>query len=436
MKEVMKKAISYTAVFVTGVVACALALETLGDPAHFLDGQDAHAKQAVLASLSTIPPVRPIQANNPIATVAAEVEPSVVTIHTVGKATDAGDQSQQPPQQPDNPFFQDPFFRQFFGNPAPPQNPSSGVVEGAASGVILSSDGYILTNNHVVANTTSITVNVNHKAYDAHLIGTDPVTDIAVIKINPDGARLVPAVLGNSQNVRVGDWAIAVGNPLDIGTSVTLGIISAVSRTGLEAGDQPLQSVIQTDAAINPGNSGGALADINGHVIGINEAIESPTGYYSGIGFAIPINSARKIAEQLIESGKVVHPYIGISYAPLSEVSPNERAHEGITVKGDDGVVISGVAPRSPANQAGLEPGDVILEVNGAPLTSQDDLNQIILNHNVGDTLSLLISRDGQNMTINVTLRQRPADYGVQAAQPDQSGPDNQGQGQQVIPFP
>lgn len=426
----MKKTFSYTAVFLTGAVVCGIALKTWGDNAALLGGSTAQSKQAVLTTLSMVPPVNRGPDNNPFANAAAKLESSVVTIHTWGKPSPA---DQQVPQSSGNNPFDDPFFRQFFGAPPQPQAPqdqNGGVVQGAASGVIISPDGYVLTNNHVVANTSKITVNVNNKAYDAHLVGTDPVTDIAVVKINTGGVRLQPAQLGNSSNVHVGDWALAVGNPLDIGTTVTLGIISAVSRTGLSAEGQPLQSVIQTDAAINPGNSGGALADINGRVIGINEAIESPTGYYSGIGFAIPIDSARKIAMELIQSGKVSHPYLGIAYAPLGSLTPDERTHFGITVQGDNGVVVRNVAVRSPASQAGLEPGDVILKVNGQELTSTDDLNQIILNHKVGDTLTLVISRDGQDMTLPLTLRQRPADFNLQSVEP------GQGQQPQGMPMP
>jgi serine protease Do len=351
MKEAMKKSLSYTAVFLTGVVVCGVALKTWGDPSDLFTGNDAQSRQAVLTSLSKIPATTESPDTNPIALAARALEPSVVTIHTYGNPAPA--QQQMPPQGGGDDPFNNPFFKQFFGGPpdqqAPSQQsaPSDPQEEGAASGVIISPDGYVITNNHVVAHTTKITVTVNGKGYDAHLVGTDPVTDIAVVKINTGGVRLTPATLGNSNNVQVGDWAVAVGNPLDIGTTVTLGIISAKSRTGLQAEGQPLQSVIQTDAAINPGNSGGALADIDGRVIGINEAIESPTGYYSGIGFAIPINAARKIATELIENGKVVHPYLGIAYKPLGALSPKERAQDGITIQGDDGVVVQGVAVRS-----------------------------------------------------------------------------------------
>ncbi len=427
MNETMKKAFSYTAVFATGAVACGLALATFGDNLHFLPGDSSTSKHAVLTSLTTVPPIMRGPDTNPIAVAAARVDPAVVRIHTVGRAA---------AQAPDaSPFGNDPIFRHFFGDPGqgPGQGPQTEPVSGAGSGVIISPDGYVLTNNHVVADTSSVTVNVGDKAYDAHVVGTDPLMDIAVVKINTGGVRLPTADLGNSDNVRVGDWAIAVGNPLDIGTTTTFGIISAVNRTGLSAENHPLQSVIQTDAAINPGNSGGALADISGQVIGINEAIESPTGYYSGIGFAIPINSARKIAAELIAHGKVVHPYLGVSYRALSDYTAQERAKVGITLQGDQGVVVEAVSPNSPATRAGLEPGDVVLKANGQTLTDANMLNEVTLAHNVGDTLTLTISRNGKTMDVPVTLQERPADYGVTAPQPQ----DPQGDGQpQGIPLP
>ncbi len=431
MKETMKKAFTYSAVLVTGAVVGALALQTFGDPMSLLPGADRQAKQAVLASLSIIPPATRGSDPNPVAVAAAKLEPAVVSIHTVGKpipmASSGGG----------SPFGDDPIFRHFFGMPSAPQGGGGEVERGAGSGVIISRDGYVLTNDHVVKDTSKLTVNVGDKAYDARLIGTDPVTDIAVVKINTGGATLTPASLGNSDDIRVGDWAIAVGNPLDVGTSVTLGIISAVNRTGLEAeGNHPMNSVIQTDAAINPGNSGGALADINGRVVGINEAIYSPTGSYVGIGFAIPINAARKIATELIEHGTAPHPYLGVSYQALKDIAPTERASKGITVQGDTGVVIESsnnapaVAPHSPASAAGLKEGDVILKVNGQSLTDRDTLNQLTLAHNPGDTLSLTVARDGKTFTVPVTLRQRPVNYGETPAPPQQ------GQQPQEMPMP
>ncbi len=277
----------------------------------------------------------------------------------------------------------------------------------------------------MVKDTAKLTVNVgnNAKAFTAHVIGTDPVTDIAVVKIDTSGVRLPVAQLGNSDDVRIGDWAIAVGNPLDVGTTVTLGIISALNRTGQSAEGQAILPAIQTDAAINPGNSGGALANINGQVIGINEAILSPSGTYSGIGFAIPINRAKQIAAQLIKSGKVAHPYLGVSYVAVSSVSADDRAQTGIPAALDQGVVIGNVYPGSPASQAGLHRYDVITQVNGQPIIDRDTLNNIIQMQGVNSVLTLRVLRDGQPRTFSVTLRERPATFGQAPAQSDPSQP-------------
>ena len=412
--EQMKNASSYVAVFAVGVAACAIGLKTFGDPAALLSG-NAPSKQAVLASLESAPPaLKHFTGDTVVADAAAKVDQAVVTVHTVGKA-----------EQQANPFGDDPIFRRFFGGGAGAQV----TPHGAGSGVIISPDGYILTNNHVVENTQSLTVNVGDKGYDAKVIGTDPVTDIAVVKIDTKGVKLPVAQLGNSDDLRIGDWAIAVGNPLDIGTTVTLGIISAVNRTGLNAdGGHALNSVIQTDAAINPGNSGGALANINGQVIGINEAIYSPTGSYVGIGFAIPINSAKKIAAELIRDGKIVRPYLGVSYAPLKAFPAQARRQMGITLETDNGVIVQQVYPGSPAADAGLKTYDVILEANRQPITDQDSLNNIIKTLKVGDSLVLKISRNGSDRILNVTLRERPASFGETPPQQEQQQP-------QMLPF-
>ena len=404
----MKNASSYVAVFAVGVAACAVGLKTFGDPVALLSG-NAPSKRAVLASLDTTPTaLKHFTGDTVVADAAAKVDQAVVTVHTVGKSV---------PQQA-NPFGDDPIFRHFFGGGSGAQ----ATPRGAGSGVIISTDGYILTNNHVVENTQTVTVNVGDKGYDAKVIGADPVSDIAVVKIDTKGVKLTAAQLGNSDDLRIGDWAIAVGNPLDIGTTVTLGIISAVNRTGLNAdGGHALNSVIQTDAAINPGNSGGALANINGQVIGINEAIYSPTGSYVGIGFAIPINSAKKIAAELIRSGKIVRPYLGVSYAPLKAFPAQARRQMGITLDSDNGVIVQQVYPDSPAATAGLKTYDVILEANRLPITNQDSLNNVIKTLKVGDALVLKVSRNGADRILNVTLRERPATFGETSPQQEQA---------------
>ena len=414
--EQMKKASSYAVAFGVGVAACALGLKTYGVPAALQSAGDSQSRQAVLASLDTTPKtIKPNVADTVVADAAAKVDGAVVTVHTVGKPVRGASGG--------SPFGEDPLFGPLFGGggPAAPVTP-----RGAGSGVIISPDGYIITNNHVVANTTKLTVNVggNAKAYDARVIGTDPVTDIAVVKIDTKGVKLPVAELGNSDDVRIGEWAIAVGNPLDVGTTVTLGIISALNRSGQSAEGQSILPAIQTDAAINPGNSGGALANIHGQVIGINEAILSPSGTSSGIGFAIPINRAKQVAAEIIRSGKASHPYLGVTYRALSSVAPNYRVQIGIPTSQDQGVIIAGVTPQSPAASAGLHLFDVITAVNGQPIVDQNTLNNIIQTQGVGSALTLKILRDGTVRTVTVTLKERPASFGPPA-------PDDQPQGQQ-----
>jgi serine protease DegQ len=343
---------------------------------------------------------------------ARTITPAVVTIDTESK-----------PIAVSNPFSGDPFFRQFFGGGQTPQQTQR--QKGVGSGVIISPDGYILTNNHVVANAETMNVLLSDgKQYHAKLIGADPTTDIAVCKIDVAGANLPYAQLGDSKSLLVGQQVIAVGNPLNVGTTVTSGIISALGhRNGVVAGARPLASdIIQTDTAINPGNSGGALADLNGHVVGINEAIYSENGGFIGIGFAIPINTARNIAEQLIRTGTVVRPYIGISYAPLKSVDDQSRQQIGISVPGDNGAIVIDVAPNSPAALAGLQQYDVILEANREKITSEStSLSDIVNKLKPSDKLVLLVSRGGHQMLVSVTVKQMPNDFGMTMNQ--QSGP-------------
>ncbi len=410
--EKMKKASSYVAVFTVGVAACAVGIKTFGDPATLLSGSTP-SKQAVLASLNTTPSaLKHFTGDTVVADAAAKVDAAVVTVHTEGK-TAAGD----------------PLLRMFGGAQGQPQ-----VSRGAGSGIIISADGYILTNNHVVDNTSKLTINVGDKsggegkAYSAHVVGTDPVTDIAVVKIDTAGVKLPVAQLGNSDDVRIGDWAIAVGNPLDVGTTVTLGIISALNRSGQSAEGQAILPAIQTDAAINPGNSGGALANINGQVIGINEAILSPSGTYSGIGFAIPINRAKQIAAELIKNGKASHAYLGVGYGPVSALSPDDRDKIGVPADLDQGAFIKNVYPGSPAAQAGLHSYDVITQVNGKPIADQDALNNLIQNLPIGTSMTIQVLRHGTPRTFTAILRERPASYG-------QPQPSDQQPQQQQMPF-
>lgn len=279
----------------------------------------------------------------------------------------------------------------------------------SGSGVIISEDGYILTNNHIVntsssssyyqvsqANKISVKLYNDDTIYDASIVGTDETTDLAVIKIEKTG--LPAAELGNSDSIKVGEFSMAIGNPLGMESTVTAGIISAVNRT--ITSDNRNYTVIQTDAAINSGNSGGALVNSKGQVIGINTLKLSGTGI-EGIGFAIPINSTVDIYKQLISDGKVKRPYIGISGRNIDEQTAKQY-------KLVEGVYIVSVEPYSSAEKAGLKSYDVITEVDGKKITSMDELNEIKNSHNIGDTINLKVYRDNNYIDIQITLGEQP----------------------------
>ena len=295
------------------------------------------------------------------------------------------------------------------------QNSSTATAEG--SGVIISSDGYILTNNHVVNSSSSnsssfyelgkatkITVTLYNDTteYEAKIIGTDSETDLAVIKI--DQTDLTSATLGDSSTVQVGEWCMAIGNPLGMQSSVTTGTISALNREVTDS-DGKIYKVIQTDAAINSGNSGGALVNSNGEVIGINSIKASGTGV-EGLGFAIPINSTKSIYSDLIKYNKVIRPYIGITGIDITD----EVIKNNPTYKLVKGVYIRSIQDFSPAQKAGLKAGDIITKADGTEVDSVEKLNEIKNKHNVGDTMELTINRDGNEQTITVTLAETPSD--------------------------
>lgn len=330
---------------------------------------------------------------NFVRAIASKIKPAVVTVHTLAAIR------QQPLSMQDL----------MFGGGGRTE-----LRKGAGSGVIISPDGYIITNNHVVAGAQQVTVMVGDTGYQATVVGTDALTDIAVVKITPAAGQTLPvAQLGDSDAVQVGDWAVAVGDPLDIGSTVTFGIISAIGERGPRLQGDSASNVLQTDAAINPGNSGGALANSDGQVIGINEAIASPTGSSIGIGFAIPINAARDVAKQLIASGRVIRPYLGIRYQPVKSVPPPARAQAGIDPTLKTGLIVAQVASGTPAAGV-LRPGDVLLSVDGKALDDTDTLSKTVAAHKVGDAVKLEVQRGTQKSTVSITLRERPASFGVQ----------------------
>ncbi len=271
------------------------------------------------------------------------------------------------------------------------------------SGSIIREDGYILTNNHVVADARSIKVALlDGKVLDARVIGTDPDNDLAVIKIDQSG--LPVAELGNSADLVVGELAVAMGSPEGFEQSVTSGIVSGLHRN-LSAGSSgaPLLDVIQTDAAINPGNSGGPLCNADGQVVGINTAIVSQSGGYEGIGFAIPIDTAKPVAEQLISTGKVTHPWLGISGATLT---PEVAQQYKLPV--DSGALVRTIYPNGPASQAGLAQGDIIVGLDGQQITSMDELVLQIRNRQVGDKVKITYYRGSDKKDTDVTLTAKP----------------------------
>ena len=295
-----------------------------------------------------------------------------------------------------NPLMSDPFFRQFFRLP---NQPMRRQVQAAVSGVIVDADkGYILTNNHVVAVGQDQTIEVTLKDkrhFKAKLVGRDPETDIAVLKIDAD--NLTAVEFADSDKIRVGDYALAIGNPFGLGQTVTSGIVSALGRSGL--GIEGYEDFIQTDASINPGNSGGALVDLRGQLIGINTAILGPSGGNVGIGFAVPANLAKQIMADLIKNGDVKRGQIGIR---TQDLTPDIASSLGIS--SGDGALIAQVAADSAAANAGLQAGDLIVAIDGVPVHGVADLHKRIDFAHVGDVLKLSILRDGQSSTVKVQI--------------------------------
>jgi serine protease Do len=300
--------------------------------------------------------------------------------------------------QPQQGLFDDPFFRQFFGGRNPQQQqPRSERETSLGSGVVVSPDGYIITNNHVVDGATDVKVSfANKEEYPAKVIGTDKYTDIAVLKINKSGLTTLP--FANSSHAEVGDVVLAIGEPFGLGQTVTMGIISAKGRAGL--GIERFEDFIQTDAAINRGNSGGALIDTHGDLVGINTAILSgETGGNQGIGFAIPANLARNIMDQIMKSGKVTRGFLGIT---PQELTPDMA--KAFNMPNGHGVAISTVVSGSPAAKAGLKVGDVIIAVNGSPVEDVNSFRLEIAGFAPGTTVHLKIERNGQALEVPVTL--------------------------------
>jgi Do/DeqQ family serine protease len=319
-----------------------------------------------------------------IAPVVSRVTPGVVGISVRGRVRE------------DNPLLQDPLFRRFFNLQ---QQPMERETQATGSGVIVdAAQGYVLTNSHVTENGNSIEVTTkDNRKFKARLIGRDPETDIAVLQIS--GSNLTAVAMGDSDRLQVGDFVLAVGNPFGLGQTVTSGIVSALGRSGL--GIEGYEDFIQTDASINPGNSGGPLVDLQGRIVGINTAIVAPSGGNVGIGFAVPINMARQVMDQLVNYGEIKRGRIGVA---MQDLTPDIAQALGTTRS--EGAVIARVEPGSPAERAGLRTNDLIVAVNGAAIRNGSELRNKVVVARIGDAVDLTIVRGSSEHTVTVRIDQ------------------------------
>jgi serine protease Do len=358
----------------------------------------------------------PVALSNEFSRIAAAIDPAVVNINTEATVEQSSARGGGRGQPPADPFD----FFNFFGVP-PDQQDRNFRSRGTGTGFIVDKAGFILTNHHVVEKASKITVRLDDKSeHQAKLIGSDNETDLAVIKIDV-GHDLPVAHLGNSDSLKVGDWVLAIGSPFGLDHTVTAGIISAKGRENIGGGNNAFQSFLQTDAAINPGNSGGPLVSMNGDVIGINTAIISENRQYAGLGFALPSNTAIKVYNQLVQSGKVTRGSIGIQYG---EQDP--ALMRALGLKPGDGVLIQDVIPGGPAAKAGLHAGDVIMEIDGNKISSGAVLLDVVANTPVGKAVNVRLNRDGKEQTIPVVIGDRQVVIGERAANRE---PDNNDQG-------
>ncbi len=343
--------------------------------------------------------------NKAFVDLAKSVNPSVVTVFT--------ERVYRVRQDRMFPFFRSPFddfFEDFFGRRQPRQEPEEREYRrsGLGSGVIVSTEGYIITNNHVIDNADTIRVRlIDRRSFPATVVGTDPQTDIAILKVEADNLPAIP--LGDSDAIEIGEWVLAIGSPLspELAHTVTSGIVSAKGRTGV--GLAEYEDFIQTDAAINPGNSGGALVNMNGELIGINSAIATRTGGFQGIGFAVPVNMARMVMESLLEHGEVIRGWLGVYIQDIDDIMA-----QAMDLPVHEGVLVSDVQENSPAERAGLQQGDVIIKLDGKQLLSQSQLRNEVASRAPDTNVKVTIIRDGRERTIDVTLgRLEPDDIAV-----------------------
>ncbi len=349
-------------------------------------------------SISDRPIDRDARLSVSFAPVVKKVAPSVVNIYST--------RTIRMPQFV-HPFLDEPFFRRFFGDQFGPEGdrPQKQSIQSLGSGVIVTEDGYIITNNHVVDGADEIKVALaladDKTEYTAKVIGTDPQTDVAVLKIEAKNLRAI--TIGDSDQVEVGDVVLAVGNPFGVGQSVSMGIVSALGRGFGMLGREGYEDFIQTDAPINPGNSGGALVDVEGRLVGINQSIVSRTGGNQGVGFAIPINLARNIMDRLVTEGKVTRGYLGVN---IQQVTPDLA--KAFKLDDQTGALVGGVQPDTPAAEAGLKDGDVIIELNGRKVTDSHHLRLMIAATAPKTKVTLKLIRDGKEKTMTATLTALP----------------------------
>ncbi len=384
--------------FITGILTAALWLLPVAAAAQSGTAAKGPDSKAMIHALE-----------DAFASVADRVTPSVVNVSVKPKKAPPGEGGPAPEgEQRFREFFGQEFYDRFFKRRAPREE-----TRAAGSGVIVDARGYILTNAHVVESAADIEVRLSDdRKFAATLVGSDPKTDLAVVKIDPGAAALPPALLGDSDKLRIGQWAIAIGNPFGLDRTVTVGIISATGRT--RVGVATYEAFIQTDASINPGNSGGPLLNIDGRVIGINTAIVSSG---QGIGFAIPINMAREVMTQLIANGRVVRGWLGIAIQDLTD-----ELAAGFGISSKSGVLVADVMKDGPAEAAGMKPGDVIVELGGAPIKEVTELQKRVAAIPPGRPTALTVLRDRKPTKLTVKIGEQPGEETVVAAGPKGEG--------------
>ncbi len=343
---------------------------------------------ATSASAPSAAAPQPLPMGPDFSAIASRATPAVVNISALQVTRTEG-----------SPFFSDPFFREFFGRDVPFRIPEEERKTSLGSGVVISPDGLVVTNNHVIEHARRIAVTTSdRRRHKVTLVGADPVTDVAVLRI--DGAGLPFLPWGDSSAARVGEYVLAVGNPFQLNQTVTMGIISALGRSNVGIVDY--EDFIQTDAAINPGNSGGALVDTRAQLIGINTAIYSETGGYQGIGFAVPSNLARRVVDQLVAHGRVLRGWVGITR--IADASGETARSLGVPES--QGAMIVELVQNSPADRAGVEPGDVVVAVNGRPIEGTAELRNALAQVEVGGELRLTILREGRRREIRIPVEE------------------------------